>query len=448
MVYNRPVNFIQQIFLKLATLLGLELQPKEVGKDDYTCSEILPITGAIANKIATLSLMDSSIKVIGDSENATYLDELLRDYLMERINVACEVALGTGDCLIKPYTDGYRIGVDIIKNEDFVVCESIGNFIKSVIIKTDEVKQDMDVYQRFETQILKKVKDEAGRDRSVLIIRQNAFKNGDEIPLSMFSQWAGLEKELIISDMDYLLLGRIKSPTVNRDNVNGINGVKITYGLDNVIDKVIESYNRFNQEFADKETMIFANKTLFKKDESGNLVLPKGKKRLFMKFKPAGDNFNVDTFSPQIRDDSLEKAVDFNLKIIEIMAGLSAGILTAPNTNFATATEMKASLQSTFAYITKFRNFIEAGINQLIYSITVLADINNIINKLGGYEIAFDWSSSYVEQLNEQFNRLMQAHSIGAIDEAEVRAFVLDEDYQKAKERVEEIVGSQPDLME
>lgn len=441
------MNFIQQIFLKLANLFGLELQSKNIGKDDYSIPEILPITGTIANKLSTLALMDSSIKIIGDSENATYLDELLRDYLMERINVACEVALGTGDCLLKPYTDGYRIGVDIIKNEDFVVCESIGNFIKSIIIKTDEIKQNMDIYQKFETQILKRVKDETGKDRSVLIIRQNAFKNGDEIPLNMFKPWENIQKEIIIADMDYLLLGRIKSPTVNRDNVNGINGVKVTYGLDNIIAQVIESYNRFNQEFADKETMIFANKTIFKKDENGDMVLPKGKKRLFMKLKSTGDNFNIDTFSPQIRNESLEQAVDFNLKIIEIMAGLSAGILTAPNTNFATATEMKASLQSTFAYITKFRNFIEAGINQLIYSITILANINNII-KLGEYEIAFDWSSSYIEQLNEQFNRLMQAHSIGAVDEAEVRSFVLDEDYQMAKEKVEEIANSQPDLME
>lgn len=441
------MNFLQQIFLKLANLFGLELQSKNIGKDDYSIPKILPITGTIANKLSTLALMDSSIKIIGDSENATYLDELLKDYLMERINVACEVALGTGDCLVKPYTDGYRIGVDIIKNEDFVVCESIGNFIKSIIIKTDEIKQNMDIYQKFETQILKRVKDETGKDRNVLIIRQNAFKNGDEIPLSMFRPWANIQKEIIIADMDYLLLGRIKSPTVNRDNVNGINGVKITYGLDNIIAQVIESYNRFNQEFADKETMIFANKTIFRKDENGDMVLPKGKKRLFMKLKSTGDNFNIDTFSPQIRNESLEQAVDFNLKIIEIMAGLSAGILTAPNTNFATATEMKASLQSTFAYITKFRNFIEAGINQLIYSITILANINNIV-KPGDYEITFDWSSSYIEQLNEQFNRLMQAHSIGAVDEAEVRAFVLDEDYQMAKERVEEIINSQPDLLE
>lgn len=441
------MNFIQQIFLKLANLFGLELQPKNIAQDDYSKSEGLPITATIANKLSTLALMDSSVKIIGDSENATYLDELLRDYLMERINVACEVSLGTGDCLLKPYTDGYRIGVDIIKNNDFVVCESIGNFIKSIIIKCDEVKQDMDIFQRFETQILKTVKDETGRDINVLIIKQNAFKNGDEIPLSSFNAWANIQEEIIISNVDYLLLGRIKSPTVNRDDINGVNGVKITYGLDNVIEKVIESYNRFNQEFSDKETMIFANKTLFKKDENGNITLPKGKNRLFMKFKGLGENFGIDVFSPEIRSNSLEQAVDFNLKIIEIMAGLSAGVLTAPNTNFATATEMKASLQSTFAYITKFRHFIEAGINQLIYSISTLANINNIINT-GEYEIDFDWSSSYIEQLNEQFNRLMQAHSIGAVDEAEVRSFVLDEDYQMAKERVEEIASSQPELME
>ena len=47
--------------------------------------------------------------------------------------------------------------------------------------------------------------------------------------------------------------------------------------------------------------------------------------------------------------------------------------------------------------------------------------------------------ASYIEQLNEHFNQLTVAEGIGAVDKAEVRAWMMDEDYETAKARVEEI---------
>lgn len=378
--------------------------------------------------------MDSDFKIIGDTEKATFLDDLLRNYLFERVSVACEVSLGTGDVLLKPFTDGNRIGVDIIDNNNFYILESIGNMIKSIAIKSDEIKKGYDIYTRFETQMLKEVD-----GINYLIIRQSAFRGEIEVPLSSIQAWASFEEEIILENVDKLLLGRIKSPTVNRNDVNGPSGVKITFGNEKIIQNIIDAYDRFNREYSDKETMIFASKTLFTIDNDGNAVLPKGKKRLFHNLKPNGDNNSlIHEFSPEIRTDSLERGIELNLKILEMACGLSSGILTAPHTNFATATEMKASLQNTFAYITKFRHFVEHGVIGLIDSIGILADINKL-SQVGEFEIEFDWSTAYIEQLTEQFNRLMQAQSIGAVDEAEVRAFVLDEDIETSKVRVDEI---------
>ena len=75
------------------------------------------------------SLQDSDITIEGDSARAWYMQEFLDYYTGGLLDVAAEVALGTEDCIVKPYTDGKRLGVDIIKNNDFVVCESIGNDI-------------------------------------------------------------------------------------------------------------------------------------------------------------------------------------------------------------------------------------------------------------------------------------------------------------------------------
>ena len=123
------MNFIRKIFLKLAERLGLSLQPKPVSVDDYSRVDEITLTATVANTVATLTLQDSDITIEGDSARAKYMQDFLDYYTGDLLDVAAEVALGTGDCIVKPHTDGKRLGVDIIKNSDFVVCESIGNDI-------------------------------------------------------------------------------------------------------------------------------------------------------------------------------------------------------------------------------------------------------------------------------------------------------------------------------
>ena len=125
-----PTGFIKNIVLYLAKKMGLELQDKPLYRDDYSDMSSISLTAVIANKVATLTMQDSTITIEGESARAKFLQDFLDYYMGDRMDVAAEVALGTGDCIIKPYTDGKRLGVDIIKNRDFVVCESIGNDIQ------------------------------------------------------------------------------------------------------------------------------------------------------------------------------------------------------------------------------------------------------------------------------------------------------------------------------
>lgn len=432
------MNFLKTIFLKIASRLGLELQRKVLEIDDYSRKGV-NLTATIANRVATLTMIDSGASVKGENARAKYIDDFLQGYIADRMPVAAEVSLGTGDCLVKPYTDGKRIGIDIIKNSDFVVCDSIGDFIKSCLIKADEIKDDNgNLFQRIEAQVLREGQMETGQDVPVLAIYQMAFKNGNEIPLNTVKAWENIQPETYIPNVDRMLFGRYKCPTVNRENVNGVNGVKITYGLDDVMQKAAASFDRFNDEFEKKEAFIFADKTIFKTDpKTGRKDLPRGKEKLFLQIN-GQDGDLVKDYSPAIRSADMNQGIEVNFKMLELLAGLSNGVLTSPTTNFATATEMKASLQATFAFMTKFRNSLENGTIDLLNAVNVLCNANDI-TPMGDWEVMFTWSSSYIENIQEQFNRLMQAESIGAVDKAEVRAWVMDEDEQTAKDRVNEI---------
>lgn len=435
------MNFIQRIFLRLAEKIGLSLQPKPVMVDDYSDTVNISLTAVIASKLATLTLQDSCITIEGDSARARYMQEFLNYYTGDRMDVAAEVALGTGDCIIKPYTDGDRLGVDIIKNYDFVVCESIGNDILSCIMKVGEFRDEYNtVYERFETQSVKQAETEAGQTVDVLIIQNTAYKNGKEIALSDVPAWAGIKPEEIIPNVSKPLFGRYKCPTVNRQDVNGTNGVKITYGLDSVIDQAVEAYNRFNREYASGEKMVFLDKTLMDRDEKGDLKYPDEKKRhMFMLVKGVGGKEGlIQEYAPDIRADALEKGIEVNNRMLEMLAGLSPGILTPPTTSKATATEIRTALQGTFATITKFRRTLEKGTSDLLDAVDAIASRNNL-TPMGPWKVQYDWSDGYIEQMAEHFNQLMMAEGIGAAGKEDINAWLFNVSLEDAKKRVQEI---------
>lgn len=427
------MTFIQSIFLNIAKRLGLDLAEKKVNGLDYFEVDNISLTATIASRIATITLIDSDVNVAGDNQRAQALNDILQEMEDTQLKTAIEVALGTGDCLIKPYTDGQDIGYTLIPSPNFRVVQSIGNKIKSCLVKADQVELNNHVYERVEYYSLTE-----REGVSILSIKQMAFRDGMEIPLTQVDRWADI-KDVEIPNLDRMLFGRIKCPMVNRGDINSINGVPVTYGMDKVLDNAVSAYDRFNQEMEDKETMIFADKTLLKKDKDNNFVLPPNKRKLFQSMRGGVDSSQlIHEYSPDIRDTSLNEGIQQNFKMLELLAGLSAGILTPPTSNFATATEMKANLQMSFAFIQAIRRSIENCIEDVIYATNAIMNRNNI-TPMGAYEIVFNWSDSYIENMAERFTALLQGEAIGAVDRAEVRAFIQNEPLDLAKEKVDEI---------
>ena len=440
------MNLFQSIIVKIAERFGLQLQIKLDTTDDYSMvpDDVgdISLTPVVSRKLATISMQDSDITIEGESARARFMQDFLDYYLGDRMDVAAEVALGTGDCIVKPYTDGTRLGVDIIKNSDFVVCESIGNDILSCIMKVGEFKENQGpTYERLEIQMVRQSETVDGKPVDVLIIRNLAFRNGKEIPLTEVPTWAGIRAEEIIPNVHKPLFGRYKSPAVNRADVNGVGGVKITCGLDGVMSQAVEAYNRFNREYASGEKMVFLDKSLLDRDEKGNVRFPEGKQKMFMLMKSIGDrgaNGLIQEHTPDIRSADLEKGLEVNFRMMELLMGVSPGILTRPATAYATATEMRAALNDTYALITRFRRQLEKGTNDLLTAVDAIANRNNL-SPIGPWTVHYDWSSAYIEQMNEHFTQLTMAEGIGAVDKAEVRAWLMDEDYETAKDRVEQI---------
>lgn len=416
---------------------------KEINSDFHDVDKI-SIAAALSERLTTLAISDSSVEVIGDNKRAQYLNKLMEWIGNTKLAVIGQICLGTGDCLVKPNTDGTRIGLDIIENKDFYIVDRTGDFLYGVVIRCEKIKKDnQDIYERFEYQRLHEAE-----GMSYVTISQHAFKNGKPCNLGAIGAWADYAEVQIIPNVDRLVLGRFKCPKVNRHDINSANGVPITSGAEEIIREIKASWRRFNYEFEAMEPMIFADKRTFRtkvvtKDGVKRDVpnLPKGKERIIMN---VGSSGSIDgtpmmkEWAPTIRDASLDNAIERNLRMLEMFCGLSEGILSKSSLTYTNTDEVRKSTQATFAFITSFRRVLESGLTDLLYAIDKLANYNEITAP-GEYTINFDWSDSFVESMTERFNQMLQANNMDAISTAELRAWVMDEPIDVAEAKLLEM---------
>lgn len=445
------MNYIQTIITAIARRFGLELQQIPAPSTfKYSDLSGINLTAIAANKIATLAFQDSKIYIEGNSARAEWFRNFVENYAEERWPVAGEVALGTGDGILRPYTDGKRYGLDIISNQDgdFRVCRSIGNDILACVLKTGEIKNENgDLYQRFEIEMVEEAVTESGQETTAVVIHNLVYKNSGTEPMKKTERdfpkaWLDIPDMMIIPNYSKPLFGRIKSPTVNRMNVNGANGVEITHGADKAMQNAVEAYERFNREYRAKQTRVFAYKTLFKReviDGKDKYVLPKDDTTyMMMRGNDEGIDKCIKEYSPALQGDQHELAIQVDLRMVEMCIGLSYGILSRSELRYTNTDEIRASLNQTFAYITAFRKAVQKGIKDALDAIDALLNMNGAV-PVGDWEVKFDWSYGFIESMTQTFNQLTMAEGIGAVAKWEVRQYLTDEDEPTARAAVEQI---------
>lgn len=431
---------VKNIFLAIAKKLNLELVTKSDTEISFSENGINP-TAIGAGVIANIAVDDSDIIIDGTNARADALRQIKEYYTDEFQNAVAEVSLGTGDAIVRPYTDGLHIGLNVIGNDNFVITESVGHTLKGIIIKLDEYIKDNKTYRLFESQNLKE-----NDGKFLIYIRRFAYKDDKEITLESTSWGDIAPEEYIVANQ--LLLGRYKCPTLNRENYNSVNGVPITFGCEGIIDTIKKKYDQYNEEFDRKQAIIFADKTMFKTSEDSSGV---AKKQIdgthFLKVKgniDGGVKGMIEDYSPAIRETEFQAANNFNLSVLELCCGFSRGIFTSPETAFATATEMKNSLKKTFAFVKRFRKRLELGDRMLFNAINIIMNINGT-TPLGDWDMHHDWSYDYIEETKERFNQLLQGHSAGVVKDETLCAWINNLDEEQAKQYMAELKAETPE---
>lgn len=427
---ERVWQYIKQLFGKSKTVTSTKQQKtNQEYNDDYTDIKQINFTSIFANKLATLATSDSTASIEENNARCELLNGAIGDVWI-KIKKITSSALGTGGCALIPYVKDGKIYYNTVKQNRLLINSRDGERITGMTVLADTLTVNDRVYYRFVDYTI--------NGNTLYITNRTSTEYGSPATVE---EWKDIP-DMTISNVDRVLLGFIKSPVDNRKDSDEY-GVPITYGCGPIIEEIMECLKQIRKEFKLKNVRLQVDERTLKKDpKTGEPIL---EDELFMKghSNDEGDLFNI--FNPDIRESSYYARLKELFELLERQVGTSKGILTAPESYGATATEIKAAISDTFAIITDIRKAVEKGLEDYIYACDVLANYYNLTPQ-GEYEVKFDWSYQMLESSSETWQQMKDLQSVGALSKAELRSWVTGESVDEAQKAVDKITEKEPNL--
>lgn len=451
-MFERIVNFIKGAINKMFNTTDIA---KDFNIDISTSNEILSAIEKWSNiynskapwlneEVKSLHVAKTICEKVAKAvtiEFKTQVEDKEIDKVYQRfiknIRTDTEYALGKGGMFFKPFYANGKIKISCIQADKFIPTkfDSTGELLGAIFI--DQITRGNEIYTRLEYQEL---------NDTVLTIKNKAYKTtlhnanilGNQILLSQVQEWANIQEEIQINDINRLLGGYFKIPIANPvDNTSPV-GVAIFANAIDTLEEIDKQFSRTLWEYEGSELAIDVDELMLKKDKDGNSIYPKGKERLYRKLDidDKTDKWNV--FSPTIRDTSLFNGLNELLRQCESQCGLAFGTISKIENVEKTATEIKSSKQDYYVTVSDIQGALQTALEDLIYSIDVLMSLYRIKHKVGA-DVSFDWDDSILVDSEKKQSQSLIEKNAGLIDDIEY--FVQTRDYseEEATEYVNKI---------
>ena len=383
------------------------------------------LPAAICREVARPTLVEFTANITG-SKRADYLNENFQT-AKENFNRALELGLALGGVALKPYIYGDKMLVDVTGAAGFqpTKFDPSGHCIGGVF-KDKPVKVNGTYYVRLESHEL---------NGTTYTIKNKAYYSdsagsvGADAELTTIPEWADIEPEVAIENVDGPLFAYFKPPIANTADSNSMCGMSI-YGdaaTVELIKQADEQWERLRWEYKSSERKVLMDGTSSTADMFN--------KRLFEigPFSPDGDFFQH--IEPQIRDDAIYRGFQNTLRRVEFNIGLSYGDISDPQTIEKTATEIRSSKQRKYVLVSSIQAALAHTFDSLIYAMDVYASLYGLA-PAGDYEATYDWGDSILddqETKDKEFARNLQLVSADIMNAWELRAKYFNEDEATAK---------------
>lgn len=412
------IDFIRQVIKRVFNRSSIESELKvEVAISDKMCRAInewvemyenrspwlsntvksLNIASTVASEFARLVTLEMESTVEGN-------DYLNKQYqvVIDGIRPYVEYACAKGGIVFKPFVNGKNIEVDFTQAENFYpTAYSRGEVTGAVFIDTKVIGDKL--YPRLEYHNLTK---EGYYIANRAFVTQNIEGNnslGKEIPLAAIDDWAELEPEIMIQNVDKPLFAYFKVPSANTVDQSSPLGVSVYARAVGDIEEADKQYSRILWEYEGSELAVDASIDCFKRDTSGNPILPSGKERLYraLEYEAINTKQAISTFSPAIRDTSLFNGLNNLLKQIEFKCGLAYGTISDPQNVDKTAEEIKSSKQRSYQSVTDTQKALQTALEHLVYAMGIIGALSGLGTR-GTEKVTFKWDDSIIVDVDKE----------------------------------------------
>lgn len=383
------------------------------------------LPAAICREVTRPTLVEFTANITG-SQRADYLNDGFQ-LAKENFGKALELGLALGGVALKPYIYGGKLLVDMTGAAGFrpTKFDPTGRCIGGVF-RDKPVKVNGKYYVRLESHDL---------TDTVYTIKNKSYYSdstgsvGAPAPLDVVPEWADIQEEVTIQNMDGPLFAYFKPPIANTADTNSLCGMSI-YGdaaTVELIKQADEQWERLRWEFksGERKVLMDGNTT------TANMF----DKRLFEigAFTADGDFYQF--LNPELRNDAVYKGFQDVIRRIEFNVGLSYGDISDPQTVEKTATEIRSGKQRKYVLISSIQTALEHTFDALIYAMDVYATLYGLAAD-GEYEVTYDWGDSILddqETKGNEFARDLQLLNAGIMNDWEFRAKYFNEDEATAK---------------
>ena len=430
MMFKSIIKYILNNIFKINT----QTTDKEIDDNSkyarlYESIDDINFDAIFSNKLANYVINDSNLNIKGENARVDLLN-MTGQSMWKKAKKIVSMAFGYGGVIIVPYVKGGKIFYNIVPQSRLTIDETDGELITgaTVLAERKVIKGTIGetIYLRWTNYQVK--------NNNMTITQQFSDEKGNKISAPDF--WQDIQEVSVITNVDRVLFGYIKSPINNR-KASDKYGVPITYGCDATILEIKTTLKQLIREYELKEAFVGVDATMF----TGKNALPKN--GLFKKIDSTNDDF-FEVFDPQFRDYTTRLQELY--KRLEHEIGTSYGILSEVDSQQATATEIKRSMYDTFTICDDMRTNIEKGFDDFFYACNVLANAYNL-SPQGEYELDFDWSYSLLEDTQTEWSQMTWAENKGVMSKVELRQWLKpDETLEESQKAIEEIAKTQPSV--
>ena len=388
----------------------------------------LCLASAIAREFSRLVLAETEITADGDS----YITEQFKK-LIPKLSVMVEQACAMGGIMIKPYLANNQIYTDTVLPESFFAVDFSEDTMTSAVFP-EQLVIGKYCYTRLEYHRF-------DPEKRLYTVENRCYRSSDKNALgslcafSEIPQWSKMKEITVLENVEQPLFSYFKMPFANTVDPESPLGISVYENAEELIRQADAQWERIIWEFESGERAIDATEDIFRYNQNGKPILPKGRERMFRTYDiQATEKPFIETFSPEIRDVSLFNGLNRIFQRIEFNCGLAYGTISDPQTIEKTAEEIKSSKQRSYTQVSAIQKNLEFTLKNLLYGYDYYAKHFKLSQSKSN--LICTWGDSVLEDTDKEFNRRLQMVSAGLLTKEKFIAWYFHCDEKQASKYI------------